>query len=476
MARTLTDDEKRCAQELLTRARAAMKAADPYDQVTVDRLCRAVTWATANEQTFGRLTRMSVEESGMGSAEGVPARRWKILGILRDALRTKSVGVIEELPEKGIVKYAKPAGVIAGLLPVTNPLVTMVSMAINAIKCRDAVIFSPHPLSKKTAVEIARVIRMALKKQGAPEDLILCLEKPSIPLAQELMSICDLTIATGGTAMVKAAYSSGKPAYGVGAGNATVVVDETADLAEAAMNTRISKTQNHGSGCSCDGNLLVETTVYDTFLELLQKEGGYLASAEEKSKLEAVMWDADGHRTIGTVARAAGVIAGKAGFTLPEKTSFIIVKEDKIGTQHRFSGEKLSPVLAIFKYSGFDNLLAMVSQIFEVGGKGHSVGIASFDEDHIHELASMAPVSRIMVRQPNVRGNAGSFTNGMPQTASLGCGTWGGNITSENISVKHYMNTTWVSRPIPEDRPSEQDLLGAFYNSETFEPELADRT
>jgi sulfoacetaldehyde dehydrogenase len=468
MARTLTDEEKATAQALVARARTAMVAVDHYDQATVDRLCRAVAWATANEQTFGRLTRMSVEESGMGSAEGVPARRWKILGILRDALRTKSVGIIEELPEKGIVKYAKPAGVIAGVLPVTNPLVTMVNMAINAIKCRDAVIFSPHPMSKNTALEITRVLRAALEKQGAPADLILCLEKPSIPLAQELMSSCDLTIATGGTAMVKAAYSSGKPAFGVGAGNATVVVDETADLADAAMNTRISKTQNHGSGCSCDGNVLVEATVYDRFLALLQKEGGYLASAAEKAKLEAVMWDAEGRRTLDTVARAASVIAEKAGFTLPAGASFIIVEEDKIGKAHRFSSEKLSPVLALFRYSGFDNLLRMVSAIFEVGGKGHSVGIASFDDEHIHRLASMAPVSRIMVRQPNVRGNAGSFTNGMPQTASLGCGTWGGNITSENISVKHYMNTTWVSRPIPEDKPSEQELLGEFYNSEVF--------
>jgi len=449
-----------------------MEAVGHYDQATVDRLCQAIAWATANEQTFGRLTRMSVEESGMGSAEGVPARRWKILGILRDALRTKSVGIIEELPERGIVKYAKPVGVIAGLLPVTNPLVTMVNMAINAIKCKDAVIFSPHPLSRNTALNIVRVLRAALRKQGAPEDLILCLEKPSIPLAQELMSICDLTIATGGVQMVRAAYGSGKPAYGVGAGNATVVVDETADIAEAAMNTRISKTQNHGSGCSCDGNLLVEASVYDAFLAALQKEGGYLANDDEKRKLEAAMWDAEGHRRIETVARAAGVIAEKAGFTLPEGKTFIIVKEDKIGKAHRFSGEKLSPVLAIFSYSGFDSLLTMVSAIFEVGGKGHSVGIASFDDDHIHRLASMAPVSRIMVRQPNVRGNAGSFTNGMPQTASLGCGTWGGNITSENISVKHYMNTTWVSRPIPEDKPSEQELLGDFYNSETFDPEL----
>ena len=409
-----------------------------------------------------------VDESGMGSADGVPARRWKILGILRDALRTKSVGIIEELPEKGIVEMREARRRDRRPAPVTNPLVTMVNMAINAIKCKDAVIFSPHPLSRKTALEIARVLRAALEQQGAPEDLILCLEKPSIPLAQELMSICDLTIATGGTAMVKAAYSSGKPAYGVGAGNATVVVDETADIAEAAMNTRISKTQNHGSGCSCDGNLLVEASVYDRFLEQLQKEGGYLASADEKAMLEAVMWDAEGHRTIDTVARAGRRHRDEGRIDLPAGKTFIIVTEDRIGKAHRFSGEKLSPVLAIFKYSGFDNVLQMVAEIFEVGGKGHSVGIASFDDDHIHRLASMAPVSRIMVRQPNVRGNAGSFTNGMPQTASLGCGTWGGNITSENISVKHYMNTTWVSRPIPEDRPSEQELLGEFYNSEIF--------
>jgi sulfoacetaldehyde dehydrogenase len=464
--RTLTDEERTYARQLLDRGRAAMQAIDYYDQATVDRLCQAIAWATANEQTFGRLTRMSVDESGMGSADGVPARRWKILGILRDALRTKSVGIIEEMPEKGIVKYAKPAGVIAGVLPVTNPLVTMVNMAINAIKCKDAVIFSPHPMSRKTALEITRVIRAALNRQGAPEDLILCLEQPSIPLAQEVMSICDLTIATGGSAMVKAAYSSGKPAYGVGAGNATVIVDETADVAEAAMNTRISKTQNHGSGCSCDGNLLVDAAVYDPFINALQKEGGYLANDEEKAKLEAVMWDADGRRTLDTVARAAHVIAEKAGFALPEGKTFMIVKEDNIGKQHRFSSEKLSPVLAVFKYSGFDQALRMVSDILEVGGKGHSVGIASFDDDHIHRLAMMAPVSRIMVRQPNVRGNAGSFNNGMPQTASLGCGTWGGNITSENISVKHYMNTTWVSHVIPEDRPSEQELLGEFYNSE----------
>jgi sulfoacetaldehyde dehydrogenase len=332
--RAITEEEQAVAANRLARARAAMAFVDAYDQQAVDRLCRAVAWATANEETFGRLTRMSVAESGMGSADGVPARRWKILGILRDALRTPSVGVIEEIPEKGIVKYAKPAGVIAGLLPVTNPLVTMVNMTINALKCRDAVIFSPHPLSRKTAVEIARVIRVTLATLGAPEDLIQCLEKPSIPLAQQLMSICDLTIATGGSAMVRAAYGSGKPAYGVGAGNATVIVDETADLPAAARNTRISKTQNHGSGCSCDGNLLVESSVYDAFLEYLQQEGGYLVTDAEKVLLRAALWDAEGHRRIETVARAADVIAAAAGFTLPAGKSFIIERKVVARARH----------------------------------------------------------------------------------------------------------------------------------------------
>jgi sulfoacetaldehyde dehydrogenase len=468
MARAITEEEKQTALELRQRARAAMKAIEHYDQAAVDRLSQGIGWATANEGTFVALTRMGVEESGMGSMDGGPTRRFKIVGILRDALRQKSVGIIEEIPEKGIVKYGKPAGVIAGLLPVTNPVVTMVCMAINAAKCRDAVIFSPHPMSRRTALETARILRAALRKQGAPEDLFQCVEKPSIPLAQELMAICDLTIATGGQAMVRAAYASGKPAYGVGAGNATMVIDETADIAAAARNTRLSKTHNHGSGCSCDGNLLVEASIYDRLLEQLQKEGGYLASEEEKNRLAAVMWDAEGHRTIETIARAAAKVAERAGFSIPPDRQFIIVKEENIGKKYPFSGEKLTPVLAIFKYSGFENALKMVEQLFEVGGKGHSCGIFTFDDRRIHQLAMMAPVSRIMVRQPQVRGNAGSFDNGMPMTSSLGCGTWGGNITSENIGVKHFMNVTWVSRTIPEVRPSEQEVFGEFYSSETF--------
>ncbi|MGE5833524.1 MAG: aldehyde dehydrogenase family protein [Acidobacteriota bacterium] len=464
--RSITSEEATVVEQLVCRARRAMESVEPYNQAGVDRLCRAIAWAGGNEVTATKLANMAVDESGMGSRE--PSRRAKVLGILRDALRQKSIGVIEEIPERGIVKYAKPAGVIAGLVPVTSPYVTPVGMAIYAVKCRDAIIFSPHPASRRTTNETIRVMRAALSALDAPVDLVQCVEHPSIPLANALMAACDLTMATGGQAMVRAAYSSGKPAYGVGAGNATMVIDETADVADAARNSRISKTNDYGSGCSADGNLIVEESIYDAFLAQLQEEGGYLLSEEEKQKIRAVYWDADGHRTPDTIARPASVVAERAGFRLPADKTFLIAQEEQIGREHPFSGEKLGTVLSIFKYRGFDRALDMVRRILEVGGKGHSTGIYSFDDDHIHRLALAAPVSRIMVRQVQSRSNAGTFTNGMPMSSSMGCGIWGGNITNENIALKHYMNVTWVSRPIPEDRPSDEELFGEFYNSQVF--------
>jgi acyl-CoA reductase-like NAD-dependent aldehyde dehydrogenase len=463
MARTITAEETDVLHALVGRARAAMAAIADYDQATVDRLCQAVGWAGGNLETATRLANMSVDESGMGRRE--PTRRAKVQGILRDALRQKSMGIIEEDPARGLVKYAKPAGVIAALIPVTSPYVTPVGIAIYAIKAKDAVIFSPHPSSRNTTIETVRIMRAALAKLGVPEDVLQVVERPSIPLANALMAACDLTIATGGPAMVKAAYGSGRPAYGVGAGNATMVIDETANVEEAARNTRISKTNDNGSGCSADGNLLVDARVHDALLAQLQKEGGYLVNDEEKARLQSAYWDADGRRTADTIARGADVVAAKAGIALPDGKTFFIVPERLIGTAHPFSTEKLGVVLAIFQYHGWDMALDMVRRIFETGGRGHSCGIYSFDDDHIHQLALTAPVSRIMVRQVQSASNAGTFTNGMPMTSSMGCGVWGGNITNENISLKHYLNVTWVSRPIPEDRPSEQELFGEFYGT-----------
>lgn len=467
MARTITEEEKQYAQELLKRARAAQKQIGHLDQATIDRAIQAVGWAAANEKTFTRLARKGVEESGLGDWDGRPNKRFKIKGVLRDALRQKSVGIVEEIPEKGLVKYAKPVGVVAALVPTTNPALTPPGMGIYALKAKNAVVFSPHPRAKNTTIETVQVMREALRRIGLPEDLYVCAEKPSIPLAQELMAICDLTIATGGPAMAKSAHSSGKPAYAAGQGNSTMVIDETANIEEAAHNTMLSKMSDFGSGCSADGNIIVEATIYEDFLTQLQAEGGYLVSEEEKAKIAQIYWK-DGHRTIDTIACPARVIAEKAGFTLPEGKKFIIVPEEGIGKEYPFSTEKLGTLLAIFKYSGFEQALDMVTRIYDTQGKGHSCGIYSFNDEHIHQLALTAPVSRMMVRQPQSKANAGSFTNGMPMTSSMGCGVWAGNITNENISLKHYLNYTWVSRPITEDKPSDEELFGEFYNTETW--------
>ena len=464
----LTDSARIDIDSMISRARTAMSAVRHYEQPQIDRLCQALGWATANETTFSRIVAMSVAESGLGDPEGRNSKRFKIMGVLRDALRQPSVGIIETNPAKGIVKYAKPAGVIASLVPTTNPELTPPYTGIYALKCLDAVIFSPHPRSKKTTFEMVRVMREAISRQGAPADLFQCIEVPSIPSTQYLMSQCDLTLATGGQPMVRAAYSSGKPAYGVGAGNSTMVIDETADIAIAARNTRMSKTSDFGSGCSADGNILIDARIYDVFLAALVEEGGFLTTKSQAEAIEKVMWDASGARLADTVACPPQVITARAGFSIPEDRKFLIVEADAIGKQHNYSREKLTTLLAVYRYSDFAQALRMVEQIYEVGGKGHSCGIYSHNDEHIDQLARVAPVSRMMVRQPQSKANAGSFTNGMPMTSSLGCGIWGGNITNENIHLKHFMQTTWVSRPIPEDRPSDAELFGEFLNTEVF--------
>ena len=447
-----------------TRARAALAIIETYDQARIDRLCQAVAWAVSNKKTFTNLVAQGIAESRLGDSDSRMGKRMKIRGILRDALRQKSVGIIEEIPEKGIVKYGKPAGVVACIVPTTNPDLTPAGNAIYGIKARDAVIFSPHPRAKKTSFETVRLMREALEKEGAPPDLLQCLTRVNIPMSQALMAEADLVIATGGQPMVRAAYSSGTPAYGVGAGNSTMVIDETANIAEAALNTRLSKTSDFGSGCSADGNLIIQESIFDALLAQLQVEGGYLANDTEKAALRKAMWDDELHRLADTVAIAPQKLAEAAGFSIPADRKFIIVYGDAIGKGHPFSGEKLTTLLAVYKYGTFEEALSMMRGIYNVGGKGHSCGIYSFNQDHIHQLAMAAPVSRMMVRQPQSKANAGAFNNGMPMTSSLGCGTWGGNVISENVSLKHYMNTTWVSVPIKEDRPSDQELFGEFYD------------
>ncbi|MDA8258258.1 MAG: aldehyde dehydrogenase family protein [Betaproteobacteria bacterium] len=460
----ISEEQRQELDTAFKRARAALAIIETYDQARVDRLCQAVSWAVANKKTFTRLVEMGIAESGLGDPVSRMGKRMKIRGVLRDALRQKSVGIIEELPEKGIVKYGKPAGIIACIVPTTNPDLTPAGNAIYAIKARDVVIFSPHPRAKNTSFETIRLMREALEREGAPADILQCLTRVNIPMSQALMAEADLIVATGGQPMVRAAYSSGTPAYGVGAGNSTMIIDETANIEEAARNTRLSKTSDFGSGCSADGNLIIEAGIFEPLVAQLQLEGGYLASEAEKAALRRVMWDDERHRLPDTVAIAPQQLARAAGFEIPADRKFIMVHGDGIGREHPFSGEKLTTLLALYRYEGYDQALEMMRAIYEVGGKGHSCGIYSFDQAHIHRLALAAPVSRIMVRQPQSKANAGAFNNGMPMTSSLGCGTWGGNIVSENVHLKHYLNTTWVSVPIKEDRPSDEELFGEFFD------------
>ncbi len=467
MGKELTEDDRQLAADMLARARAAMAEIENWDQDRLNRLSQAIAWYAGNEKTFTRLAQQGVDESGIGDREGRPAKRFKIHMVLRDVLRTPSTGIVEVDEEKGLVKYAKPAGVIASLIPMTNPAMTPPVTGVSAANARNAVIFSPHPRTAHTTFEMVEVMRAACRAAGAPEDLFQSIRKPSIPLTQHLMEICDLTLATGGKPMVKAAYSSGRPAYGVGAGNSSIVIDETADLDIAAQNTRISKTSDFGSGCSADGNIIIQRSVYDEMIKALEAEGGYLCSDEETAMLEAAMWDEKGNRTFPTIACPPQQTAKVAGFSIPEDRKFLMVEnQGQIGPQHKFSKEKLTTLMALYHFDTFDDALETVSQIYNTGGKGHSCGIYSHNDDHIDRLARLAPVSRMMVRQPQSKANAGAWTNGMPMTSSLGCGIWGGNITNENVTMKHMMNYTWVSRPIPEDRPSEPELFGEFYGQE----------
>ena len=456
MAKELRDDERQMVADMIVRARIAMGLVEDWSQAQLDRLAQAIAWYAGNEKTFTRLAEQGVDESGIGDRAGRPAKRFKIHMVLRDVLRTPSTGIVEVDEAKGLVKYAKPAGVIASLVPMTNPAMTPPVTGVSSANARNAVIFSPHPRTAQTTWEMVEMMRAACRAVGAPEDLFQSIRHPSIPMPQHLMEECDLTLATGGKPMVKAAYSSGRPAYGVGAGNSSIVIDDTADIDIAAQNTRISKTSDFGSGCSADGNIIIQKSIYDQMVAALQAEGGYLCSAEEKVLLETAMWDEMGNRTFPTIACPPQQTADVAGFTVPADAKFLMVEnQGQIGPEHKFSKEKLTTVMALYHFETFNDALDTVRAIYETGGKGHSCGIYSHNDANIDALARVAPVSRMMVRQPQSKANAGSWTNGMPMTSSLGCGIWGGNITNENVTMKHMMNYTWGARPIAEDRPSE---------------------
>jgi len=456
-------DEKSYVASLIERARVAQRAIENYTQEQVDELVTALVWDVVKDGPAQKIAQLAIDESQMGNYDGKYGKLMvKCKGVLYGMLgeNEKSVGVIERDEKKGIVKIAKPVGVIGGIMPCTNPEATPVVKSIMAIKGRNAIVLAPHPRTKKTNALVVGIMQETLKKYGAPQDLILTIEEPSLVASNELMKQCDLVLATGGGPMVKAAYSSGTPAYGVGQGNATVIVDETADLKDAANKIMRSQYFDYSTSCSSENSLVIQEGVYDDFVKCMKAEGGYLVSSAEKEKLQQAMW-VDGHLNPDIVAQSAQVIAGLAGITIPADCKFIMVEETGIGPdQYPFSGEKLSPVVTLFKYKTFSEAVEKVMTITGFHGKGHSCGIHSFNEEHIMELAMAAKVSRMMVRQPQALSNSGGWHNGMPMSMTLGCGTWGGNILSGNVTWRHLINTTWLSYPIEPKIPTDEELFG----------------
>lgn len=457
-------EEKKYVSELIERARVAQKVAEGFDQETVDHLVTAIVWNIVKPGTIEEISKMAVEETELGNYDSKYSKlNTKLKGALRDMKGKKSMGIIEKDEEKGLMKIAKPVGVVGAVIPCTNPEATPVLKAIMSIKTRNAIVMSPHPRAKKTNTMIVNIMRDTLKKYGAPEDLIIGIENPTLGITQELMEQADLVLATGGGGMVKAAYSSGTPAYGVGVGNAVIVVDETADIKDAANKIMRSKTFDYATSCSAENSLVIQKDIYDELVEALKAEGGYLLNAEEKAKLQENMW-IDGVLNRDVVAQPVESIAKVAGLDIPEDIKFIMVEEENVGPEYPFSGEKLSMVVALFKYNEFQDAIDKVNEITEYQGKGHSCGIHSVNEDHIVDFALKTYTSRVMVRQPQCLANSGAWTNGMPMTLSLGCGVWGGNISNENITWKHLLNTTWVSYPIADNQPTDEELFGDLMN------------
>lgn len=456
------NDVQREIAALIERSRAAQKQIENYTQEQVDELIRAMVWSVARPDVAEKIAAFTVEETQLGNYEGKYLKIFrKTRATLYDIIDDKSVGIIEEDRARNIVKIAKPVGVIGALAPSTNPEATPVIKAISAVKGRNSIIVAPHPRAKLTNKMICEYMREALVKCGAPADLVIAIETPSVEKTVELMKQCDRVLATGGSAMVTAAYSSGTPALGVGVGNAVITVDNTANLDDAAEKIRVSKTLDLAASCSSDNSVLLFSSIYDQMLEKLQAQGGYLVNAEEKQKLQNTLWE-DGHLNTAIVAQPAEKIASMAGIDLPSGKTFFIVPETGAGPDYPFSGEKLSVVMALYKVKDIDEAIALTNTIQAYQGQGHSCGIYSNSDDNIMKLAFATKTSRVMVNQPQAPSNSGNLWNGMRQTFSLGCGSWGGNGTNNNITWRDLINETWVSKPLatPKQLPSDEELFG----------------
>jgi len=464
---TASDAISQVIADLVERARAAQRVADAYDQQRIDELVAAAGWAILEPARNRELAERAVADTGIGNVEDkIRKNHRKTLGLLRDLAGAKSVGVIAEDQARGLIEIARPVGVVCAITPSTNPAATPANKVINALKGRNSVIVAPSPKGWTTAERLIGYIHVQFDRIGAPRDLVQLLPAPvSKASTAELMRQCDLVVVTGSQANVRSAYASGTPAFGVGAGNVAGIVDETADIEAAADRVMQSKSFDNATSCSSENSLVIVAPVRAAMVAALERRGAVVVDGARKAALEQLMWT-EGHLSSAVIGQSARVIAERAGWPdiAARDPRMLLVDEDGFGPAHLFSGEKLSPVLAVYTARDFDDAARIVRQIYAWQGAGHSVGLHSALPQRALELGLSLPVARVIVNQAHAVATGGSFDNGLPFSLSMGCGTWGRNNFSDNMNYKHYLNITRVSRPIPERVPSEAEIFGAFFD------------
>ena len=457
---------------LVARGRKAMEEIAGYNQDQVNTLVKAAAWAIYKQEHAETLAALSVQDTGLGKYEDkVSKNQRKTFGTLRDLLdpEAKSVGVIHVDEAKGLIEIAKPVGVVGAICPSTNPGATPANKAMMALKGRNAVILAPSPKGASTCAKYLEYLYDEFRKIGAPLDLVQMIPTPvSKEKTGELMKQVDFIALTGSAKNIQMAQTSGTPNVCVSAGNVVTVIDQTADLKDAAHKIMLSKTFDNATSCSSDNALVIEEAVYDEMMAALVAEGGYLCNADEKEAMKNAMWDTEtGKRKGSTTAKDASVMAKEAGFDNEAalQAKFFMVEETGYGKGYPFSDEKLSLVLTVYKAKDFEEALAITKGILAFKGRGHSCGLHTKDEEHVLRIGMEMDVCRLLINQAQCFGNGGSFDNGLNFTLSMGGGTWAGNNIKENLSYKHFIQLTKVAKPIPAVVPAEEDLFGDYWET-----------
>ncbi|MGO9389341.1 acylating sulfoacetaldehyde dehydrogenase [Rhodoblastus sp.] len=453
---------------IVARARAAQEAFAGASQETVDLAVTAAGWAIMEPRRNRALAEQAVRDTGLGTVDDkFDKNHRKTLGLLRDLRGARSVGVLTDDPDTGITEIARPVGVVAGLTPSTHPVATPINYIINALKGRNAVILAPSPKGAGVCARLLDHVHDELAKVGLPADLAQMLPPPaSKALTMELMRQADLVLAAGSQANVRAAYSSGTPALGVGLGNVAAIISPNADFQATAARIAVSKSFDNATSCSSENSLVVIGDAWRPLLAALAAEGGVLATPEERSQLEAAMFPSS-KLSPAVVAQSAPRLARLAGLDRDDYAAcrFIMAHEDTthVGSRHPLSGEKLSPVLTLYRVADFDAAIAQVRAIYDYQGKGHSVGVHGASPQEILRLGLELPVCRVIVDQIHSYAVSGAFDNGQPFSMAMGCGTWGGNGFSDNLTYRHFLNIIRIVRPTTPRQPRVEDVFDDYW-------------